>query len=45
MPRAVVPKVCSADPKRAATSTQGFRGYSSVMATLTLTYVQFKLKD
>jgi hypothetical protein len=29
----VVPKVCSADPKGSATSSQGIRGYISVMAT------------
>ena len=32
--RAVVPEVCSADPKRNATNSQGIRGYISLMATL-----------
>jgi len=33
-PIAVVPKLCSADPKRPATSSQGIHGYISVTATL-----------
>jgi hypothetical protein len=33
----VVPQVCSADPKGSATSSQGIRGYISVMATLKFT--------
>ena len=33
-----VPKVCSADPKGSATSSQEICGYISVMATLKLTY-------
>ena len=32
--KAVVPKVCPADPKGSATISQGIRGYVSVMATL-----------
>jgi hypothetical protein len=32
--RHVVPKVCFADPKKSATSSQRIRGYISVMATL-----------
>ena len=32
----VVPKVCSADPKGSANSSQGIGGYISVMATLSL---------
>lgn len=31
---AVVPKLCSADPKRSATSSQGIHRYIPVMATL-----------
>ena len=34
----VVPKVCSADPKRSATGSQRIRGYMSVMVTLKFTY-------
>ena len=34
--RAVVPEVCSTDPKRTATNSQGIREYISVMATLKL---------
>jgi len=33
-----VPKVCSADPKGSATSSQEICGYISVMATLKRTY-------
>jgi hypothetical protein len=36
--RTVAPKVCSVDPKGSATSSQGVRGYISVMATLKCTY-------
>ena len=36
--KAVVPKLCSADPKGSATSSQGIRGYISVMVTLKFTY-------
>ena len=32
--RSVVPKFCSADHRGNATSSQGIRGYISVMATL-----------
>jgi hypothetical protein len=32
--KTVVPKVCSTDPKGSATSSQGTRGYISVIATL-----------
>jgi hypothetical protein len=35
---AFVQKVCSADHKGSATSSQGIRGYISVMATLKFTY-------
>jgi hypothetical protein len=41
-PRAVVPKLCSAGPKGSATSSQGIRGYISVVSTLTFTYVLIK---
>jgi len=34
----VVPKVWSADPKGCATSSQGIRGYFSVMATLKVVF-------
>ena len=34
----VVPKVCSADPKRSSTTPQGIRGYISVIITLKFTY-------
>jgi len=34
--RAVVPEVCSADPKRTTTNSHGIREYISVMATLML---------
>ena len=37
----VVPKMCSLDPKGSATSSQGIRGYTSVMATLKFTYVSW----
>jgi hypothetical protein len=33
-PITVVPKLCSADPKRSGTSSQGIYGYVSVTATL-----------
>ena len=36
--RAVVPKVCFADPKGSATSSQGTSGYISVMGTFQFTY-------
>ena len=36
--RVVVPKLCSADPKGSATSSQGIRGYIFVMTTLKITY-------
>jgi hypothetical protein len=32
--KAEVPKLCSADPKGSATSSQGMRGYISVLASL-----------
>jgi len=35
---AVITKVCSSDRKGSVTSSQGIRGYMSVMATLKLTY-------
>jgi hypothetical protein len=35
---AFVPKVCFADPKGSAISSQGICGYISVMASLKLTY-------
>jgi hypothetical protein len=35
----VAPKVCSADPKKSATSSQGIRGHISVMAALKLLYI------
>jgi hypothetical protein len=35
---AEVPKLCSADPLGTATSSQGIRGYISVIATLKFTY-------
>jgi hypothetical protein len=35
-PSAVVPKVCFADPKISATSSQGIRGHNSVFATFKL---------
>ena len=38
MTTAVVPKVCFADPKGSATSSQGIRGYISVKAALKFTY-------
>ena len=34
----VAPKTCYVDSKRSATSSQGIRGYISVMATLTFAY-------
>ena len=34
----VVPKLCSGDPKRSAISSQGIRGYISVMANLKFIY-------
>jgi hypothetical protein len=34
---AVVTKVCSADPKGSSSSSQGIRGYISVMAALKFT--------
>jgi hypothetical protein len=36
--RAVVPKLCSADHKGSVTSSQGIRGYISVMAAIKFTY-------
>jgi hypothetical protein len=39
VPRRVVSKVCSLDPKGSASSSQGIRGYTSVMATFKFTYV------
>ena len=39
---AVVPKVRFADPKGFATSSQGIRGYISVMAALKFTYFIIK---
>jgi hypothetical protein len=36
-PVALVPKVCSPNPKGSAASSQGIRGYISVMATLKFT--------
>jgi hypothetical protein len=41
-PKAVVPKVCSADPKGSASSSQGIRGYVSVMVALKVTYSLIK---
>jgi hypothetical protein len=35
---AVVPKVCSADDKGSATSSQGIRGYISLMTTVKFAY-------
>ena len=35
----VIPKVCSAHLTGSATSSQGIRGYISVMATLKFTYI------
>ena len=35
----VLPKVCSADPKGSATSSQEIYGYISVTATLKMTYI------
>jgi hypothetical protein len=34
----LVLKVCSADPKLSASSSQGIRGYTSVIAALKFTY-------
>ena len=36
--RSAVPKFCSADPKGTSTSSQGIRGYFSVVASLKFTY-------
>jgi hypothetical protein len=40
--RPVVPKLCSADPKRSLTSSQGIRGYISVMADFKFAYFLIK---
>jgi hypothetical protein len=37
--RSVVSKMCIANPKRSATSSQGIRGYITVMATLKFTFL------
>ena len=42
--RPVVPKLSSADSKGSVTSSQGIRGYISVMTTLKFTYI-FKVKE
>jgi len=37
--KVMVPKLCFADPKESATSSQEIRGYISVMATLNVTCI------
>jgi hypothetical protein len=37
----VAPKVCSADPKKSATSSQGIRGHMCVMAAFNFPYLFF----
>jgi len=37
-----VPRMYSADPKRSATSSQGIRGYSSVMSLLKFSCISNK---